>query len=120
MHGNMNVKFTHLLYYCSVTDINIEIDSINFSLCKLKWSLGNLHAFVRGGTRSISFLLRMTKFTVTTFTKQFLTVVKILAAVRLEFRSCRFNVGVYDGTWVVLLVIVSVFRRIRSTAKNDC
>ena len=54
------------------------------------------------------------------FTKQFLAVIKMLAAVRLEFRSCRLSVGRYDGTWAVLFVIVSVFRRIRSTAKNDC
>jgi len=79
-----------------------------------------LHMLVRGGTRSISFLLRMTKFTLTTFTKQFLTITKILAAVRLEFRLCHFNTSGSDDTWVVLFVIVSVFRRIRSTAKNDC
>ena len=79
-----------------------------------------MHTLVTGGARSISFLLRMTKFAVTTFTKQFLTVTKILAAVRLEFRSCHFNISRCDGTWVVLFVIVSVFRGIRSTAKNDC
>jgi len=42
------------------------------------------------------------------FTKQFLTVIKFRAAVRLEFRSCRRNIGRYNGTWVVLFVIVSV------------
>jgi hypothetical protein len=63
--------------------------------------------------------VRKAKFTVTNYTKQFITVIKIIAAFRLEFRSFRLNIGRDGVTWVMLFVIVSHFRRIRSTAKND-
>jgi hypothetical protein len=89
---------------CTCTDMNIEIDNIKFSLFNLKWKLNNLRALVRGGTRFISFLLRKTKFTLATVTKQSIAVIKILAAVRLEFRSCRLNMGRNYGTYLGCVV----------------